>query len=218
MSPKSKAFGTTELARMCHVTPPTVGRWIEEGKLPYFTTGGGHRRVWASDVVAFLREHNIPIPEELQAGGKTKVLIVDDEESTRRLISRVLLESYPQAEIHEAADGFEAGRKITQMLPALVILDVMLPGMDGLKVCKMIRSDPRLNGIRILAISGYDAEETRKSCLQAGADDFLGKPFDLQELKKRLTRFIGAGPRSRRPLSKDKEDAASPRGKLGGPL
>ncbi|MEK7704558.1 MAG: helix-turn-helix domain-containing protein, partial [Myxococcota bacterium] len=60
---ETKALGTTEVARICHVTPPTVGRWIEDGKLPSFTTGGGHRRVWVADLVAFFREHNIPVPQ-----------------------------------------------------------------------------------------------------------------------------------------------------------
>src|SRR5262245_52489393 len=152
---KKRTFGTHDIARICHVTPPTIGRWIEEGKLPSFKTGGGHRRVWDVDLVSFLKNHNIPVPDELQAADGLKILIVDDESEMRRFIVRVIKKNYPQAEIHEAADGFEAGHKIASALPALIILDLRLPGVDGFKVCQTVRADERLKEIKVLAITGY---------------------------------------------------------------
>ena len=97
---------------------------------------------------------------------------------------------YPEMEIHEAQDGFEAGQKITQLLPSLVILDLRLPGMDGLKVCKMIRSEERLKHTKILAISGHHPAESEKESLSAGADIFLGKPFDMEKLQEKLERLL----------------------------
>ncbi|MFH1723050.1 MAG: response regulator [Elusimicrobiota bacterium] len=184
-----RGLGTTELARLCDVTPPTVGRWIKEGKLPSFTTAGGHRRVWAEDVVAFLREHNIPAPPELRASARWTVLIVDDEQPTRKLIARVVGKVAPEAEIHEAADGFEAGHKITELVPDLVVLDIRLPGVDGMRICRSIRNTRRFRRVRVLAVSGYAVEETRKECLEAGADDFVGKPFDIAEMERSLYRL-----------------------------
>lgn len=186
----SRMFGTHEIARLCHVTPPAVIRWLEEGKMPSFTTGGGHRRVAPRDLVAFMRAHKMSVPPELAALAVPRVLIVDDEPENRRLIRRVLAADFPQAEVEEAGDGFEAGHKVSGWLPSLVILDLQLPGVDGLRICQMMRADARLRAIAILAITGYDVRESRERILQAGADDFLGKPFEIAELSRRVRPFL----------------------------
>lgn len=185
------AYGTTEIARICHVTPQTVKRWIERGHLPHFTTAGGHRRVWDGDLAGFLRAHNIPVPAGLSgAGGGVRVLIVEDDAQQRRLMSRLVSAHAPDAEVHEAADGFEAGRKVLAVAPALIILDMRLPGVDGLKVCASIRAEPSLARVRILAVSGFDAERSRAGCLKAGADDFLAKPFEPADFTRRLAALL----------------------------
>ncbi|OGS07424.1 MAG: hypothetical protein A2270_00420 [Elusimicrobia bacterium RIFOXYA12_FULL_51_18] len=185
-----KAFGTHEIARICDVTPPTVINWVEEGKIPFFTTGGGHRRVWDKDLIIFMREHNIPIPAELAPPGKLVFLIVDDEEQNRKFISRAIKSSYPGARVEEAIDGFEAGYKIRALLPTLVVLDILLPKVNGIKVCEIMRSDPDLRNIKILAITGCDIEESKTRILKAGADDFLGKPFTIQELDAKIESLL----------------------------
>ncbi len=191
---ETKALGTTEVARICHVTPPTVGRWIEDGKLPSFTTGGGHRRVWVADLVAFLREHNIPVPQDLESAVGCKVLIVDDEPTIRQLIAAVIDTIDHGIEVHEAVDGFEAGHKVASLAPRVVILDLRLPGLDGYRVCEMIRADKNMNGVHILAVSGHSVEEARARVLEAGADDFFPKPFDADQLRTKLTEvFTRAG-------------------------
>jgi excisionase family DNA binding protein len=185
-----KAFGTHEIARICQVTPPTIGRWIEEGKLPSFKTGGGHRRVWDVDLVAFLRAHNIPIPSMLAGVSVRRILIVDDEVDMRRFIQGIVSKRFPGAEIHEAGDGFDAGRKIATLFPALVILDLRLPGMDGFKVCRTVRADPALKGVKILAITGVGVEDSRQQILDAGADAFLPKPFLAEDLAAKLEELL----------------------------
>lgn len=186
-----KAFGTYEIAGICHVSPSTVGNWVEKGLLPTFTTGGGHRRVWAHDLADFLNKHNIPIPEELRMLTSLQILIVDDEEQIRKMIRRIMQRSFPEAKIDDAADGFEAGQKVTQMVPNLIILDMKLPGMDGFKVCQLIRSYDHFKHTKILAISGHNVEEFRKQALRSGADDFLAKPFDADKLNEAVQKLIG---------------------------
>lgn len=175
---------------MCYVTPPTVGRWIEEGKLPCFRTAGGHRRVWDKDLVEFLKKHNMPVPRELKAGRAFRVLVVEDEPTVRRTLLRQLAALFPGIETHEAVEGFEAGHKLAQLAPDLVLLDFYLPGMDGGRICRLIRSDESLKHVRVLAISGRDPEKTRQACLDSGADDFLAKPFTAQELRARVLPFL----------------------------
>ncbi|MDE2140924.1 MAG: response regulator [Elusimicrobia bacterium] len=179
------------------MTPPTVARWIEDGKLPSFTTGGGHRRVWPRDLIVFLRKHNVPVPPELAAAGATRILVVDDDATVRRLIVRVITGAFPESEMHEAVDGFEAGQKIFALLPFLVVIDLRLPGLDGLKVCRIIRADERTRSARILAVSGHDPEGSRDQVLEAGGDDFLAKPFRTEELvgKVRALLAVAGGER-----------------------
>lgn len=193
---EKKALGTHDIAKVCHVTPPTVGRWIEEGKIPSFSTAGGHRRVWDTDVAAFLESLHMPVPPDLLGGEALRFLIVDDETEVRRFLARALKREYPDAEIHEASDGFEAGHKVASIRPALVILDVQLPGVKGDQVCRTLRADGSLRHVKILAISGHDVEETRGRMLKAGADDFLGKPFTPDELARRVGKWFPATARS----------------------
>jgi CheY-like chemotaxis protein len=188
--PSSKAFGTHDIARICNVTPPTAINWLEEGKIPFFTTGGGHRRVWDKDLLAFMRQHNLPIPPELASQGELVFLVVDDEEQNRKFISRAIKSSYPGSRIEEAVNGFEAGHKVHTLLPTLVVLDIQLPEVNGIKVCEMMRADPDLRGIKIIAITGCDTEESKIQMMKAGADDFLAKPFTIGELTERIEKLL----------------------------
>lgn len=189
---KHKSLGTHDIARLCQVTPPTAIRWIEQKIIPSFKTAGGHRRVWDKDLVVFLKDHNLPVPPDLEASaGVLRILIVDDEPAIRSLLLRLLTKAFPQADLHEAADGFEAGRKVAGLLPSLIILDLQLPGVDGLNVCRAIRGDEGLRGVKILAVTGQDVEAAQRQILEAGADDFLGKPFQSEEIIEKTKKLIG---------------------------
>jgi CheY-like chemotaxis protein len=188
-----KALGTYEIAEICHVSPTTVGNWVDKGLLPTFTTGGGHRRVWADDLVAFLNKHNIPVPNKFASSNGIRVLVVDDEEHVRSLIHRYLKKAFPIFEIVEAQDGFEAGQKVTQFQPHLLILDLKLPGMDGFKVCQLLRSHESFKNMKILAISGYNVNEYSKKAMASGANDFLGKPFEMEDLKVKVEKLLETG-------------------------
>jgi len=170
----------------------TVGRWIEEGKLPYFTTGGGHRRVWEEDLVKFLKAHNYPIPKNLKSSLRPLLLIVDDEASVRRMIRRALEKEIPEIEIDEAIDGYEAGEKISSLAPSVVILDINLPGVDGFKICERIRLNKALKNVKVLSVTGDPAAGIKERILKSGADDFLAKPFEVVDLVKIVRKLIGA--------------------------
>ena len=188
---RKNAFGTHSIAKICEVTPPTVGRWIAEGKLPSFTTGGGHHRVRAEDLVIFLKSHNMTVPEELNVRKSLKILVVDDDPAIRKFIEKVILSYLPQAEVHKAKDGFEAGHKVTFLLPTLTILDLRLPGLDGIKVCEMIKQNENLNDTKVLAMTGYQTEKAREKIFEAGADGFLQKPFESKKLVEMIQKLIG---------------------------
>jgi len=187
----NKAYGTHEIAKICNVTPPTVGRWLEEGKLPYFTTGGGHRRVWAQDLAVFIKQHNIPCPSEIsETLPGIRILIVDDEKPVRVIIRRVAEKLYTGAEISEAEDGYEAGTQTASSRFSLIILDMRLPGIDGVKICRTVRKSPAGKDTKILAISGYEPGTAASAFKKAGADDFLAKPFTITQLEEKMTSLL----------------------------
>ena len=117
-----------------------------------------------------------------------RVLIADDNAQFQRMLIKML--SNRQYEIAAASDGFETGMKIKEFNPDLILLDLIMPGIDSLEVCKKIKNNSNTRQIRILVITGYDTEEKRTQILQAGADDYLVKPFHLKTLLNRIDELI----------------------------
>jgi putative two-component system response regulator len=112
------------------------------------------------------------------------VLIVDDEYIGRETLQSVLEgEGY---DLEMAENGFQAIEKAKQLLPDVILLDVMMPGMTGFEVCQRIRSDPQIAEIPIIILTALDDRESLLNALKAGADDFISKPFDRYELRARL--------------------------------
>jgi DNA-binding response OmpR family regulator len=111
------------------------------------------------------------------------VLIVDDEQHIRLLIEQTLEELLDEdVELYTAADGDEALAAIGAQHPALVFLDVMMPGRSGLDVCRAVRADPELAGAHIVLLTAKGQAQDRAEGLAAGADEFLTKPFDPDAL------------------------------------
>ena len=104
-------FTTFETAKLCHVSPLSIINWVNAGRLPAFRTPGGHRRIRRDDLIRFMRENGIPLPDDLREGsGRPKVLVVDDEASIREVLSEHLTTRGTPFEALTASDGFEAGR------------------------------------------------------------------------------------------------------------
>jgi putative two-component system response regulator len=119
-----------------------------------------------------------------EANMSSMILIVDDEYIGRETLQSVLEgEGY---ELEMAENGFQAIEKAKQLLPDVILLDVMMPGMTGFEVCQRIRSDPQIAEIPIIILTALDDRESLLNALKAGADDFISKPFDRFELRARL--------------------------------
>ena len=174
-----KFYGTFEVAKVCHVSPGSVIRWIHEGKLASSLTAGGHHRVHAKDLLSLLEMLRMPVPEELKGEGPAqvanpctpagiKLLIIDDEHWIRQLIRTVVAKEFPQVQVEDADEGFVAGWKACGMKPDLVILDLMLPGLNGFHICELLRSTPELRQARIIAITGLHEPEIQEKILKIG--------------------------------------------------
>jgi len=121
-----------------------------------------------------------------------KILVVDDEPDAIELIKFNLKAA--GYEVITAADGEEALKKARSMLPDLVILDLMLPEVDGLEVCKILRRDQRVSATPILMLTAKAAEIDRVLGLELGADDYVTKPFSPRELVLRVKRLLRTEP------------------------
>jgi len=184
-----KHLSTFDVAAMLDVDPGSVANWIDSGLLRAHRTPGGHRRVAAEDLVRFLREHNMPIPPELEAR-PVRVVVVDDEPCVTKMIARAIKAEHPDYEVTEAHDGFRAGSVIATLRPDVVILDLRMPGMDGFEVCKAIKSDEATRHATVIAVTAYDSEENTRRIMECGAAVCLSKPLDLPALVQRVAAAV----------------------------
>ncbi len=176
-----EAYGPYEIAELLDVAPSSIGLWIEKGFLEAFKTPGGHRRINRDELVRFLKRHNIPVPDEFK-GDLVRILIIEDEVEVAEMIKRVLSD-YENVEVYVVNDGIAALLEIGRKPPDLVILDIIIPGIDGFEVCKRINRDKLLD-VKTLAISGKIEEDDVSKLLESGAKRFLRKPFSVEDLKR----------------------------------
>jgi excisionase family DNA binding protein len=195
---KIRIFSALEVANICGVVNQTAINWIKNGHLKAFTTPGGQYRIYAEELRKFLSSREMRIPEELekltQGSLSQKILVVDDNVELNDLLKEFLTQRIPEYEVLQATDGFAAGRQITSERPAVIILDIALPGIDGHKLCKTIKEDPDLDNPFVIAISGLDDPKEREQIIDEGADLFFPKPIDfdtfIESLKELLPRAV----------------------------
>jgi len=118
-----------------------------------------------------------------------KILIVDDEPSVRSLVRRMLGKKYT---VIEAGDGDEGLSATREHKPDIILMDIMMPKVDGYMACFAMKKDPELKDIPVIILTGVGFELNRKLSQKFGADDYLVKPFKLQELRKIIEKFIKA--------------------------
>jgi excisionase family DNA binding protein len=199
---RSKAvFTTFEAAKLCHVSPLSIINWVNAGRLSAFRTPGGHRRIRREDLVQFMRENGLPLPDELKQGsGRPRVLVVDDDAGIRDVLAQHLTTRARTYEVMTAADGFEAGRLMATFRPDAVVLDLRMPGLDGFQVCRQIKADPGTAQTKVVSMTGYYTPETEARILECGAIRCFPKPFEPSVLSDFLDSEFErkAGSKSRR--------------------
>src|SRR5262245_25695736 len=187
-------FTTGEAAKICKVSQQTIIRCFDNGQLKGFRVPGSRfRRIPREALYKFMKDNGIPT--DALESGKRKVLVVDDDFELVQLITRVLEED-GRFEVRIAGNGFDAGMMVKEYRPDIIVLDVMLPDINGKEVCHRVRSDSNLEDVRILCISGMIEEDKVHELRLSGADDFLHKPFDIEELIERMCTLLEIEPAS----------------------
>jgi DNA-binding response OmpR family regulator len=119
------------------------------------------------------------------------VLVVDDEPNI--VLSLEFLLKQAGYEVRVARSGEEAVKAVAERTPDLIVLDVMLPALDGFHVCETIRANPKLRAVRILMLTAKSRDVEREKALALGADDYITKPFSTRELVERVKSILGPG-------------------------
>ncbi|MBI2014166.1 MAG: response regulator [Candidatus Rokubacteria bacterium] len=177
---------TGRAAAHCHVTTQALKRWIRQGKLRVFRTVGGHARIALEDFQRFLREHAMPpYPPPAPDPG---ILIVDDEPLMVGLLVDLVMTERPDLKLETAMDGYEALIKVGSFRPALLVLDVMMPTLDGIAVTRHLKANPETREIKILGVTGH--RDLVEPLLAAGADACLAKPLDMARVRRELDRLV----------------------------
>ncbi len=177
-------FTTGEAAQICKVSQQTIIRCFDAGRLEGFRIPGSRfRRIPRQSLMKFMKANSIPL-DNLESG-KKKVLIVDDDAEIVELIVDVLVRD-GRFDIRTAGSGYDAGVVTEQFRPDLILLDYMLPDINGNIVCQTIRKNPDFENIKIIIVSGVVKQDEIDQLLNAGAEDFIRKPFDITELTGKI--------------------------------
>ena len=187
-----RIFTTGEAAQVCKVSQQTIIRCFDSGRLTGFRVPGSKfRRIPREELIRFMRQNNIPL-DPLE-GERRRVLIVDDDSAVLELLVDIIQRD-GRFEIKTASNGYDAGILTESFRPGLILLDYMLPDLNGNIVCQRVRSNPDLAETKIIFISGVVRPEEIKALMSAGADDFVKKPFDVDQLVARMAELLGMPP------------------------
>jgi excisionase family DNA binding protein len=185
-------FTTGEAAKICKVSQQTIIRCFDNGQLKGFRVPGSRfRRIPREALYKFMKDNGIPT--DALESGKRKVLLVDDDADLLKLMTDVLEED-GRFEVRVASNGFDAGMMVKEYRPDMIVLDVMLPDINGREVCHRVRADTTLEDVRILCISGMIEEDKVQELRLSGADDFLPKPFEIEELIDKMCALLEIEP------------------------
>ncbi len=180
-------FTTFQVAKLLGVSPPAVVNWVNSGLLEAHRTPGGHRRIAKTDLVHFARQYSYPLPADFDESGtgRHRVLIVDDEPGFSEMVKEYLAVK-GKFEVEVADSGFSAGLTVARFRPHVILMDIMMPDMDGFEVLKMLRSDPDTQYLPVIACTAYQDPTIEARIADESFDGFVRKPLKLDELASLL--------------------------------
>ena len=194
---KDPLLTTHQVAQLLGAEPSSVIRWFDKGILTGWRTPGGHRRIRQSSVAAYLRGKGMDVPAEL--GGKSgaaagsamaplvedglrRLMWIDDDASFLLSVGRALRSYDDRVKSLLLDDPVEALVELVRFRPHLIVLDVQMPGLDGLRVCRSLKARPDCSDVGIILVTGFADEELRREAAEAGANAVLSKPITIEQL------------------------------------
>ena len=187
---EKRIFTTGEAAEVCKVSQQTIIRCFDSGRLGGFRVPGSKfRRIPRADLIKFMRENDIPV-DALDARMTKRVLVVDDDPQILEVFND-LLGKDARFEVRTCSTGYEAGMLTEAFRPHVIVLDFMLPDVNGNIVCRRLRERDEFASTKIIFVSGVVAQDQIEKLKEAGADEFVRKPFDIRAFVGRLESLVG---------------------------
>jgi excisionase family DNA binding protein len=183
-----QVFTTGEAAEICKVSQQTIIRCFDSGRLHGFRVPGSRfRRIPRAELLRFMKANDIPT--EVLESPERRVLVVDDDPQIIDLFVDVLGRD-DRFKIKTAATGYDAGLLTEQFRPHLILLDYMLPDINGNQVCQRLKANPELKETKVIIVSGVVNQDEIDALKASGADDFVKKPFNIQRLVERMVELL----------------------------
>ncbi len=186
---EQKAYTTFEAAKICHVTHHSIKNWIKQGLIKASRTPGGHYRILEDDLDAFREEYDM-FPRD-KGAVKKRVMIVDDDPDALSLMEKILTDE--GVDLIKVSNATEVGLKAAQLTPDLILLDFLMPEINGFDVCKALRDNELTRSIPIMAVTCLTKEQDIEKIFECGADEYLAKPFKVDDLLEKVRELIGKG-------------------------
>lgn len=183
----TKYYTTSEVAKICNVHRNTIIGAIRKGLLKIHRTPGGHARIAQEDLDDFCHRRSLPTTSLISRNNR--LLILDPDAQFASTLSKGLVDFEYQVEA--ARDPLMAGYLLGRFQPNIVLLERKLGDLTGEEVCRVVRGLPKLRNTAVIGISGVASDEAMESMVEAGVDDFIAKPFELEALVERIVRLIG---------------------------
>ena len=186
---EQKAFTTFEAAKICHVTHHSIKNWIKQGLIKASRTPGGHYRILEEDLDSFREKYDM-FPGD-QGPMKKRVMIVDDEPEVLAMMENILMDE--GFELIKVSNATEVGLRAAQLSPDLILLDFLMPEINGFEVSKALRNNELTRSIPIMAVTALTKEQDIERIFECGADEYLAKPFRIDQLLEKVRELIGRG-------------------------
>ncbi len=184
-----RAFTTFEAAKICHVTHHSIKNWIKQGLIKASRTPGGHYRILERDLDAFREEYDM-FPRE-KADTKKRVMVVDDDPDALAMMEKILTDE--GVDLIKVSNATEVGLKAAQLMPDLILLDFLMPDINGFEVSRALRNNELTRSIPIMAVTCLSKEDDIQKIFESGADEYLPKPFKVDQMLAKVREMIGKG-------------------------
>ncbi len=179
---RKTSLSTGDLAKYCQVTSATIVNWIRAGKLDVYSTPGGQYRMELSKFRKFLLESGFPIPEELRDQREKRVLVIDDDPEMVNLFADAIATLSPAVRAFTAINGIDGLIAVGRLKPDIISLDLDMPHVDGLELCRRLRSNAETKDIPVIVVTGLTPDsDSPEEALGLGVKAVLHKPVDVTQ-------------------------------------
>jgi CheY-like chemotaxis protein len=184
-----KMFNIEQVASLCGVDHAAINRWIAENKLKAVPTPNGHQ-VMHDDLLAFMKKFFIPVPKSI-AKDTITVMAIDDEPDILAMLKAAFNQISPKIKFTAFSNPVDAISAIEKNPPNLLILDILMPNIDGIQVCTKLKTSRETAHIKILAITGKELKPQEEEFLSQNTDAFIKKPFSIENLIEQSKKLLG---------------------------